>query len=81
MEIDIRRAGEGCIDNPVYILADFLAKGVPLRILLRGDQRELVVELLEVAGYKILRERRVGNYVVLDVEKEASTNANRMIMD
>ena len=74
IEVDIRRAGTGCIDNPVAVLSDYLSKGQPLRILLRSSQRSLVKELLEVAEYEVVREEeRDEGYVVIEAVKKGST--------
>ncbi len=72
MEIDIRKAGHGCIDNPVHVLSDILAKGVPVKVLLRKDQKELVEELLEIAEYRVLDEEDRGDHLVIVAEKENS---------
>ncbi len=66
MEVDLRRAGVGCVDNPVSILSSYLSKGKPLRILLREDQLSLVKEILDTVGYSILKEEKEEDYIVVE---------------
>ncbi|NPA86438.1 MAG: hypothetical protein GXO00_00295 [Candidatus Diapherotrites archaeon] len=69
MEIDLRKAGKGCADNPVAILSDFIAKGTPLCIILRRDQEDLVKELLDIGGYRVVQRREEGEYVVVEARR------------
>ena len=65
IEVDLRKAGRGCMDNPVAVLSNYVEKKLPLRILVSREDLPLVREILELAEYKEVREEeREGYYVV-----------------
>lgn len=70
MEVDLRRAGSSCIDNPVIILAFYLEKGVPLTIILKRDQLAFVEEMLEASGYTIVRQEEGEDFIKLVAVKK-----------
>ena len=73
IEVDIRRAGSGCVDNPVVVLSDYLSQSVPLRIIFREEQEDLVKELLEIAEYRVIKEEKGDDHRVIEAVKRGST--------
>ena len=53
IEVDVRRAGRGCVDNPVAMLSPYLGKFKEIKIVMRPDQENLIREIVEVAEYRI----------------------------
>ncbi len=65
IEVDLRRAGSGCMDNPVAILSVYIERRLPLKILVTEEYRPLVKEILEIGGYTIEREEKAKGYYIL----------------
>ena len=73
IEVDIRRAGSGCVDNPVVVLSDYLSQGVPLRVIFREDQEGLVKELLEIAEYRVIEEKEEeGRRIIIAMKRDSA---------